>query len=97
MPTRDAGARLLLAREHMANPRSRSPKSDRSDLLARKVRAYERSVITEYLEKHRGHVGETAAALGLSRRGLEKKMAAHGLQSLAGDLREKAGIGGPRS
>jgi len=77
--------------------RSRAPKAERSDVLAVELRKRERQVIAEYLEKHRGHVGETADALGLTRRALEYKMEAHGLREEAAKAREHAGIGGPRT
>ena len=48
--------------------RSRAPKAERSDVLAVELRKREREVIAEHLGKHHGHVGETADALGLSRR-----------------------------
>jgi len=76
--------------------RSRAPKQDRSDVLAVELRKREREVIVEYLEKHRGHVGETALALGLTRRALEHKMEAYELREDAAKAREEAGIGGPR-
>jgi len=77
--------------------RSRAPKAERSDVLAVELRKREREVIAEYLGKHRGHVGETATALGLTRRALEYKMEAHGLREEAAKAREQAGIGGPRT
>jgi DNA-binding NtrC family response regulator len=77
--------------------RSRAPKQGRSDVLARELRKRERDVIAEYLEKHRGHVGETADALGLTRRALEHKMAAYELRSEAAQSRLEARIGGPRA
>ena len=77
--------------------RSRAPKAERSDVLAVELRKREREVIADYLEKHRGHVGDTADALGLTRRALEYKMAAHGLREEASKAREEANIGGPRS
>ena len=77
--------------------RSRAPKEGRSDVLAVELRRREREVIAEYLEKHHGHVGDTAKALGLSRRALEYKMEAHGLREESAKAREQAGIGGPRT
>ncbi len=71
--------------------------AERSDVLAVELRKREREVIAEYLGKHRGHVGETATALGLTRRALEYKMEAHGLREEAAKAREQAGIGGPRT
>ena len=71
------------------------PKS--TDVLARELAKREREVITEYLRKHHGDIGETAEALGVSRRTLETKMATHdGLRELAAELRAKHGIPGPR-
>ena len=78
-------------------PRSRAPKSDRTDVLAQGLLKREREIIEEYLANHDGNVGATATALGITRRALERKMAAHGLREDASTLREKAGIGGPRS
>ena len=75
---------------------SRAPKSDRADLLARRLRDYERTLIADALEKHAGHVGKAAAELGITRRSLERKMAAHGLRAGAAAARREAGIGGPR-
>ena len=77
--------------------RSRAPKAERSDVLAMELRKREREVIAEYLGKHHGHVGETADALGLTRRALEYKMEAHSLREEAAKAREQAGIGGPRA
>jgi len=77
--------------------RSRAPKAERSDVLAREIRKREREVIAEYLKKYRGHVGETADALGLTRRALEHKMEAYELRDEAAKAREEAGIGGPRT
>ena len=77
-------------------PRSRAPKSDRTDVLAEGLRKREREIIEEYLAKHDGNVGSTANALGITRRALERKMATHGLRDDASKLRERAGIGGPR-
>lgn len=94
-----AGAWFLLVRGGMAKAASRatrSPKSDRIDRLAQLVREYERGVLVEFLTKHGGSVGETAADLGLHPRGLQKKLASHGLQGFAASLRAKAGIRGPR-
>jgi DNA-binding NtrC family response regulator len=65
-------------------------------VLARLLRAREREILVEYLQKHRGHVGETATALGLSRRALDYKLDEHGLRDDAAELRADAGIGGPR-
>ena len=59
-------------------------------------RLFERKVIGEFLERHNRNIGETARDLALGRPGLEKKIAAHGLQAFAGNLRAKAGIRGPR-
>ena len=70
--------------------RTRAPKSDRTDILARELRQREREVIVEYLERHNGNVGETARALGISRRALETKMLAHDLRSDAATLRGEA-------
>ncbi len=67
------------------------------DILAREVKKREREVILEYLEKLHGNVGATAEALGVSRRTLEMKMAAHGLRADAASLREDAGIPGRRA
>lgn len=80
-------------------PISRPKKPDKppADVLAREVAKREREVILEYLEKHQGNVGATAAALGVSRRTLEGKMAAHGLRADAASFREGAGIPGRRS
>jgi DNA-binding NtrC family response regulator len=77
--------------------RSRAPKQERSDVLARELRKREREIIAEYLEKHHGHVGETAGALGLTRRALEHKMEAYELRDEAAKARVEAGIKGPRS
>jgi DNA-binding NtrC family response regulator len=77
--------------------RCRAPKQARSDVLALELRKREREVIAEYLEKHRGHVGETAEALGLTRRALEHKMEAYDLRDEAAKARVEAGIGGPRT
>ncbi len=77
--------------------RSRAPKQERSDVLARELRKREREVIAEYLRKHRGHVGETAHALGLTRRALEHKMEAYKLREDAAKARVEARIGGPRT
>jgi len=78
-------------------PRSRAPKSDRTDVLAKGLREREREIIEDYLAKNHGNVGSTANALGITRRALERKMAAHGLREDASALREKSGIPGPRS
>jgi len=78
-------------------PRHRAPKEERTDVLAIELRKREREVIADYLEKHHGHVGETAQALGLSRRALEYKMQSHDLRSEAVKAREEAGISGPRT
>ena len=83
-------------RKPKATRPTRAPKSDRSDVLARELRMREREVIVEYLERHSGNVGETARALGISRRALETKMLAHDLRSDAATLRGEAGIRGPR-
>lgn len=80
----------------MRPTRSRAPKQGRSDVLATELRKREKEVITEYLEKYHGHVGETAEALGLTRRALEHKMEAYELRDGAAKAREKARIGGPR-
>ena len=77
--------------------RSRAPKAERSDVLAVELRKREREVIADYLEKYRGHVGDTADALGLTRRALERKMDAYELRDEAAKAREQAGIGGPRT
>ena len=77
--------------------RWRAPKQARSDVLALELRKREREVIAEYLEKHHGHVGETAEALGLTRRALEHKMEAYDLRDEAAKARVEAGIGGPRA
>ena len=53
-------------------------------------------VLAEYLKKHDGNVGSTAEALGITRRALEMKMAAHRLREGAAAMREKAGTPGPR-
>ena len=66
-------------------------------MLATELRKREKEVIADYLEKHRGHVGETAEALGLTRRALEHKMEAYELRDEAAKAREEAGIGGPRA
>lgn len=81
----------------MPNPRSKKPAHPSPDVLAREVAKREREVILEYLERHRGNVGATAEALGVSRRTLEGKMAAHGLRSEAATLREQSGIPGRRA
>jgi DNA-binding NtrC family response regulator len=78
------------------HPRTRAPKSDRSDVLAEGLRQREREIIADYLKRNEGNVGATANALGITRRALEMKMAAHGLRDAASALRVKAGIGGPR-
>jgi len=78
-------------------PKHRAPKEDRTDVLAVELLKREREVIADYLEKHHGHVGDTAKALGLSRRALEYKMQSHGLRSDALKAREEAGISGPRT
>ena len=75
----------------------RAPKEERTDVLAVELRKREREVISNYLEKHHGHVGDTAEALGLSRRALEYKMQFHGLRNDAVKAREEAGISGPRT
>lgn len=77
--------------------RSRAPKEGRSDVLAVELRKREREVIAEYLGKHHGHVGETADALGLTRRALERKMDTYELREGAASAREEAGIRGPRT
>jgi len=77
--------------------RPKRPQPPPSAVLAREVAKREREVILEYLEKHRGNVGATAEALGVSRRTLEGKMAAHGLRADAAALRGEAGIPGRRS
>lgn len=66
-------------------------------MLSIELRKREKEVIAEYLEKHLGHVGKTAEALGLTRRALEHKMEAYELRKGASKAREEAGIGGPRS
>jgi transcriptional regulator with PAS, ATPase and Fis domain len=76
--------------------RPRAPKQGRSDVLATELRKREKEVISEYLEKHQGHVGKTADALGLTRRALEHKMEAYELRDGAAKAREEARIGGPR-
>ena len=76
--------------------RSRAPKENRTDVLAVELRKREREVIADHLEKHHGHVGDTAEALGLTRRALEHKMEAYELREDAAKAREEAGIGGPR-
>ena len=76
--------------------RPRAPKQERSDVLAVELRKREREVIAEYLEKNHGHVGETADALGLTRRALEYKMEAYELRDDAAKARVEAGIRGPR-
>ena len=76
---------------------SRAPKKERTDLLAKHLLECERRFLATELFKHHGNVSETAEALGLSRRGLERRMAVHDeLRALASRLRGHAGIKGPR-
>lgn len=76
--------------------KTRGPKANRSDVLAKALREREREVIADYLKRNDGNVGSTAKALGITRRSLEMKMAAHALRDTASTLREKAGVSGPR-
>jgi DNA-binding NtrC family response regulator len=80
----------------MSQPKTRSPKTERRDKLAQMVAEYERSLLVEYLKKHRGQIGATAEDLGIGARGLQKKLAAHGLADFAAQLRTQHGIKGPR-
>ena len=57
----------------------------------------ERETIAEYLRKHRGVVGATAKALGITRRSLEYKMEEHGLREEAAAMRTEDGTPGPRN
>lgn len=75
----------------------RAPKAERTDLLAKHLLECERDFLTMHLRKHCGNVSATAVALGMTRRGLERRIDAHPeLRTLAGELRARAGIKGPR-
>lgn len=79
-----------------APPRTRAPKSTRSDLLSQLLREREREILADYLTRNHGNIATTADVLGIKRRALENKMLAYGLRDLASALRREAGIKGPR-
>ena len=74
----------------------RTPKADRVDVLSQRLNECERQVIMEYLKLHRGNISEAATALGISRKALDRKVDAHDLRGYAAEMRDKAGIRGPR-
>ena len=76
--------------------RMRSPATTRPGTLAEILHAYEQRVIRRAVLAHAGHVGAAAAALGIHRRGLERKMDA-ALRAEAAALRAAAGTPGPRA
>lgn len=76
--------------------KSKRREIDASDVLATKLRDYERGLIRDELAEHDGHVQKTADALGIPKRTLQSRMSELGLQELAAELRTKAGIRGPR-
>lgn len=79
-----------------SDPKTRAPKTGRTDLLARLLLEREREIIEEHLKQHRGNVGATAGALGITRRALERKMEHHALRDGAAAMRTEAGTPGPR-
>lgn len=48
-------------------------------LLKELIHEHEKSIIERYLKENAGNRSRTAAALGISRRGLLNKLKAHGL------------------
>ena len=79
-----------------AKTKKRSPKPRRVSLLDRLVQEREREILVRFLEQHDGNIAATAKTLEISRRSLEGKMLALGLRDMAGALRGKAGVRGPR-
>jgi two-component system response regulator HupR/HoxA len=76
--------RALLSREVLDGPRSASPQGAPASLtpgrsLRDLVEELEVRVLREVLERESANVTRTAAALGLSRLGLRKKMRRYGL------------------
>ena len=65
-------------------------------LLATALRAFERRFLARALRRAHGHVGDAAAALGIHRRALERKMDAYDLRDAAAAARAEAGTHGPR-
>lgn len=60
------------------------------------LRACEREILKDALQRHHGHNTDTARWLGISRRALYDKLRFHGLDGEASALRAEAGIMGPR-
>lgn len=64
--------------------------------LAQHLRKAEQSFLSKELQKHKGHLIETARAIGITRRALYDKLHAYGLHIKAAELRTQYRIQGPR-
>ena len=77
--------------------RAMTKKTDRrGGRLYTYLRACEREILRDALQRHDGHNTETARCLGVSRRALYEKLRLYGLEGEASALRTEAGIMGPR-
>jgi DNA-binding protein Fis len=74
----------------------RTPKAKRKDMLAAFLRDAEHGFLVALMKEHDGNKTTAAAALGIRRQALDRKIESHELQDFAAELRAAAGITGPR-